>query len=98
MKGAYRLLTPKCFEYLLEATTFQLATVHQHEVSSCCTVPRTNFQMKSCLFVGWRADSFDEWPRREELRLPVLRGRQNLLEITDDITTICRQFGQRVLH
>jgi len=51
MKGAYRLLTPKCFEYLLEATTFQLATVHQHEVSSCCTVPRTNFQMKSCLLL-----------------------------------------------
>ena len=61
MKEAYHLLTPKCFEYLLEATTFQLATVHQHEVSSCRTVPRTNFQMRSCLLlVGGQTPSTND--------------------------------------
>ena len=51
MKNTYDLLTPKCFEYLHEATLFQLDTVHQHAFSSCRTVPRTNFRMKSCLLV-----------------------------------------------
>ncbi|KAI0228478.1 Kelch-like protein 21 [Lamellibrachia satsuma] len=51
MKNTYDLLTPKCFEYLHEATLFQLDTVHQHAFSSCRTVPRTNFRMKSCLLL-----------------------------------------------
>ncbi|KAI0237212.1 hypothetical protein LSAT2_012310, partial [Lamellibrachia satsuma] len=31
--------------------SFQADTVHQHEISSCRTLPRTNFRMKSCLLV-----------------------------------------------
>ena len=45
------LLTAKCFEYLHEATTFQADPVHQHEMSSCRTVPRTNFRVKYRLLV-----------------------------------------------
>ena len=51
MKNTYDLLTPKCFEYLHEAMSFQLDTVHQHAFSTCRTVPRTNFRMKSCLLL-----------------------------------------------
>ena len=51
MKDTYDLLTTKCFEYLHEAMLFQANNVHQHEISTCRTVPRTNYQMKSCLLV-----------------------------------------------
>ena len=50
-KDVYDLLTPKCFEYLLEAMSFQLDPLHQQEIASCRTVPRTNFRKKSCLLV-----------------------------------------------
>ena len=61
MKGTYDLLTPKCFEYLHEAMSFQLDTVHQHEFSSCRTVPRTKFRIKFCLLaVGGRASLADK--------------------------------------
>ena len=51
IKNTGDLLTPRCFEYLHEATLFKADTVHQHEISSCRTLPRTNFRMKSCLMV-----------------------------------------------
>ena len=51
MKDTYDLLTPKCFRYLHEAMSFQADIVHQHQINSCRTVPRTNFRMKSCLLV-----------------------------------------------
>ena len=50
------MLTPKCLEYLREALSFQGDPAHQHEISSCRTVPRNNFRMKSCLLVlGWQS-------------------------------------------
>ena len=51
IKDTYDLFTPMCYEYLIEAFSFQLDTVHQHAFSSCRTVPRTNFRMKSCLLL-----------------------------------------------
>ena len=45
------LLTAKCLTYVHEAMAFQADTVHQHEMSSCRTLPRTNHRMKSCLLV-----------------------------------------------
>ena len=51
MKDRYDLFTPKCYEYLIEAMSFQADTVHQREMTSSRTVPRTNFRMKSCLLV-----------------------------------------------
>ena len=45
------LLTPKCMEYVHEAMSFQVDTVHQHEISSCRTVPRSHFRVKSRLVV-----------------------------------------------
>ena len=51
MKDTYDLLTPKCFRYLHEAMSFQADIVHQHQINSSRTVPRTNFRMKSCLLV-----------------------------------------------
>ena len=51
IKDAYDLFTPKCYEYLIEALSFQADTVHQHQIASCRTVPRTNFRMKSCLLL-----------------------------------------------
>ena len=51
IKDTGDVLTPKCFEYLHEAILFQAVTVHQHEISSCRTLPRTNFRLKSCLLV-----------------------------------------------
>ena len=51
IKDTHDLFTPMCYEYLIEAFSFQLDTVHQHAFSSCRTVPRTNFRMKSCLLL-----------------------------------------------
>ena len=51
MKYTGDLMTPRCFEYLHKATLFQADTVHQHEMTSCRTLPRTNVRMKSCLLV-----------------------------------------------
>ena len=45
------MLTAKCFVYLHEAMAFQADPVHQHEMSSCRTVPRINFRVKSRLLV-----------------------------------------------
>ncbi|KAK2194285.1 hypothetical protein NP493_1g12024 [Ridgeia piscesae] len=45
------MLTAKCFKYIHEAMAFQADTVHQHEMSSCRTLPRKNFRTKSCLVV-----------------------------------------------
>ena len=45
------LLTPKCVEYVHEAMSFQVDTVHQHEISSCRTVPRPHFRVKTRLVV-----------------------------------------------
>ena len=49
MTDAYDLFTEKCYKYLLEAMAFQAASVHRHEISSCRTVPRSNFSMRYCL-------------------------------------------------
>ena len=55
LKDSCDMLTPKCLEYLREALSFQADPVHQHQTSSCRTVPRNNFRMKSCLLVfGWQ--------------------------------------------
>ena len=51
VKDIYDLLTPKCFEYLHEATTFQIDLAHRERISSCRTLPRANYRMKSCLLV-----------------------------------------------
>ena len=51
IKDTYDLFTPKCYEYLIEAFSFQADTVHQNQMKSCRTVPRTNFRMKSCLLL-----------------------------------------------
>ena len=51
MKDTCDLLTPKCQEYLHEALSFQADIVHQHEATSCRTLPRTNFRQRSCLLV-----------------------------------------------
>ena len=51
MKDIYDLFTPMCYEYLIEALSFQADTVHQHETTSSRTLPRTNFRMKSCLLL-----------------------------------------------
>ena len=51
LKDSCDMLTPKCLEYLREALSFQADPAHQHEISSCRTVPRNNFRMKSCLLV-----------------------------------------------
>ena len=51
MKDKCDLLTPKCVEYLNEATSFQVDPGHQNEISSCRTVPRTHFRVKSRLLV-----------------------------------------------
>ena len=51
MKDTRDVLTPKCFEYLHEAMAFQADPVHKHEITSCRTLPRTNFRLKSCLLV-----------------------------------------------
>ena len=51
IKDTYDLFTPMCYEYLIEALSFQADTVHQHQMNSCRTVPRTNFRMKSCLLL-----------------------------------------------
>ena len=45
------MLTAKCFKYIHEAMAFQADPVHQHEMSSCRTLPRKNFRTKSCLVV-----------------------------------------------
>ena len=42
MKYTGDLMTPRCFEYLHEATLFQADTVHQQKMTSCRTLPRTN--------------------------------------------------------
>ncbi|KAI0226985.1 Kelch-like protein 25 [Lamellibrachia satsuma] len=47
----YDLFTPKCYAHIIEALLFQADIVHQHEMVSCRTVPRTNFLKKSCLLV-----------------------------------------------
>ena len=51
VKDKADLFTAKCFEYLHEAVVFQADAVHQHEISSCRTMPRTNFRGKSRLLV-----------------------------------------------
>ena len=51
IKDKCDLLTPKCHEYLHEALSFQADSVHQHEITSCRTVLRTNFRKRSCLLV-----------------------------------------------
>ena len=53
MKDPYDLFTPKCYEYLIEALSFQADTAHQYEMTSCRTVPRTNLykSVNSCLLV-----------------------------------------------
>ena len=51
LKDTYDLFTPMCYEYLIEALSFQADTVHQNQIASCRTVPRTNFRMKSCLLL-----------------------------------------------
>ena len=51
MKDTYDLFTPMCYEYLIEALSFQADTVHQHQIASCRTVLRTNFQQESCLLL-----------------------------------------------
>ncbi|KAI0213390.1 Kelch-like protein 21 [Lamellibrachia satsuma] len=51
INDTYDLFTPKCYEYLIEALSFQADTVHQHQMASCRTVPRNNFRMKSCLLL-----------------------------------------------
>ena len=51
IKETYDLFTPMCYEYLIEALSFKEDTVHQHQMTSCRTVPRNNFRMKSCLLV-----------------------------------------------
>ena len=50
-KDDFELMSPKCSEYLHEALVFQADTVHQHEMSSGRTVPRTSYRIKSCLVV-----------------------------------------------
>ena len=42
IKDTGDMLTPRCFEHLHEATLFQADTVHQQEMTSCRTMPRTN--------------------------------------------------------
>ena len=51
IKDKSDLLTSKCFEYLHEAMAFQADSVHKHETSSCRTVPRTNFPVKTRLMM-----------------------------------------------
>ena len=51
VKDIYDLLTPKCFEYLHEAMAFQKDLAHRERISSCRTLPRANYHMKSCLLV-----------------------------------------------
>ena len=52
MKNTCRLLTPKCLEYLNEATVYQANTAPQRDkIGSCRTVPRTKFRQKSRLLV-----------------------------------------------
>ena len=51
VQGKADMLTAKCFVYLHEAMAFQADPVHQHEMSSCRTVPRSNFRVKSRLLV-----------------------------------------------
>ena len=47
IKDDIELMSPKCSEYLHEALVFQADTVHQHEMSSGRTVPRTSYRMWS---------------------------------------------------
>ncbi|KAI0227289.1 Kelch-like protein 38 [Lamellibrachia satsuma] len=65
MKDTRDVLTPKCFEYLHEAMAFQADPVHKHEITSCRTLPRINFRLKSCLLVVGGLipsyNSFDEY-------------------------------------
>ncbi|KAK2190600.1 hypothetical protein NP493_74g00014 [Ridgeia piscesae] len=51
VKDRCDMVTPKCHEYLQEALSFQADIVHQHEVTSCRTLPRTNYRKTSCLLV-----------------------------------------------
>ena len=51
VKDIYDLFTPKCFEYLHEAMAFQIDLTHRERISSCRTLPRANYRMKSCLLV-----------------------------------------------
>ena len=51
VKDICDLLTPKCFEYLHEAMAFQKDLAHRERISSCRTLPRANYRMKSCLLV-----------------------------------------------
>ena len=51
MKDNIELKTTESLEYLNEALVFQADTVHQHEMSSGRTVPRTSYRIKSCLMV-----------------------------------------------
>ena len=51
VKDIYDLLTPRCFEYLHEATAFQIDLAHRERIGSCRTLPRANYRMQSCLLV-----------------------------------------------
>ena len=68
MKDTCDLLTDKCLEYLNEALRFQADTAHQHEVSSCRTMPRTNHRRKSCLVVAGGLTRSEDDPVVEDNR------------------------------
>ena len=81
IKDTGDLLTPKCFEYLHEAKLFKANTVHQHLMTSCRTVPRTNIRMNSCLLVVGGLVCVQCKDDKGGQALPVLEGRNQLLGV-----------------
>ena len=73
-KDTCDLLTPKCFEYVHEALSFQADTAHQHEISSGRTVPRTN--TRSAVAARYHAPTRDQqWPHGTTHQHEISSGR-----------------------